>query len=342
MTRRAPIPETVTLQVPFRVVRRGGRKEMHLPAGAAQQRMQRHVLPGGQQRPHPLFRLPRQRHQRRAEEIDLAVGDGADDEAGGEIAAQAQMLDQRRMLVHVHVLDQRQRRLHASVTHDPLGPRRAHQGKHQRRTFQGLPELDQKHVPAIRRQPRVGDQRLPQGRQVTVALGHAAVAERGDRSAAIGEQGRARLLVADLGNGRRQRHGNGRAAGNQHLRRLLADGHPVDQVGIGQEWRTSQHEGCHFRLVGSERRDHLDRRVMAHGQGLRHGLANLGGRIVEQQRQRGFRRAAILERKSGPDIGMGKGARRCRPLRDPRGVYPFQEMRNDRHAHATLPNPGRR
>ena len=38
MTRRAPIPETVTLQVPFRVVRRGGRKEMHLPAGAAQQR----------------------------------------------------------------------------------------------------------------------------------------------------------------------------------------------------------------------------------------------------------------------------------------------------------------
>ena len=38
MTRRAPIPETVTLHVPFRVVKRGGRKEMRLPDGAAQPR----------------------------------------------------------------------------------------------------------------------------------------------------------------------------------------------------------------------------------------------------------------------------------------------------------------
>jgi hypothetical protein len=38
MTRSAPIPETVTLHVPFRVVKRGGRKEMQLPDGAAQPR----------------------------------------------------------------------------------------------------------------------------------------------------------------------------------------------------------------------------------------------------------------------------------------------------------------
>ena len=38
MTRGTPIPETVTLHVPFRVVKRGGRKEMQLPAGAAQLR----------------------------------------------------------------------------------------------------------------------------------------------------------------------------------------------------------------------------------------------------------------------------------------------------------------
>ena len=35
MTRGTPIPETVTLHVPFRVVKRGGRKEMQLPDGAA-------------------------------------------------------------------------------------------------------------------------------------------------------------------------------------------------------------------------------------------------------------------------------------------------------------------
>ena len=35
MTRGAPVPETVTLHVPFRIVKRGGRKEMQLPEGAA-------------------------------------------------------------------------------------------------------------------------------------------------------------------------------------------------------------------------------------------------------------------------------------------------------------------
>ena len=38
MTRGAPIQGTVTLHVPFRIVRRGGRKEMQLPEGASQTR----------------------------------------------------------------------------------------------------------------------------------------------------------------------------------------------------------------------------------------------------------------------------------------------------------------
>ena len=38
MTRARPIPDTVTLHVPFRVVKHGGRKEMQLPEGAAQPR----------------------------------------------------------------------------------------------------------------------------------------------------------------------------------------------------------------------------------------------------------------------------------------------------------------
>jgi AraC-like DNA-binding protein len=36
MSRGAPVPEAVTLHVPFRVVKRGGRKEMQLPDSAAQ------------------------------------------------------------------------------------------------------------------------------------------------------------------------------------------------------------------------------------------------------------------------------------------------------------------
>ena len=38
MNRSTPIPETVTLHVPFRIVKRGGRKEMQMPEGAAQPR----------------------------------------------------------------------------------------------------------------------------------------------------------------------------------------------------------------------------------------------------------------------------------------------------------------
>lgn len=36
MNRSTPIPETVTLHVPFRIVKRGGRKEMQLPESATQ------------------------------------------------------------------------------------------------------------------------------------------------------------------------------------------------------------------------------------------------------------------------------------------------------------------
>ena len=38
MNRSTPIPETVTLHVPFRIVKRGGRKEMQLPHGSTQPR----------------------------------------------------------------------------------------------------------------------------------------------------------------------------------------------------------------------------------------------------------------------------------------------------------------
>ena len=35
MTRATAVPETVTIHIPFRVVKRGGRKEMQLPNGAS-------------------------------------------------------------------------------------------------------------------------------------------------------------------------------------------------------------------------------------------------------------------------------------------------------------------
>lgn len=44
MTREPPIPETMTLHVPFRIVKRGGRKEMQLPHGVRPDRRMDNTL----------------------------------------------------------------------------------------------------------------------------------------------------------------------------------------------------------------------------------------------------------------------------------------------------------
>ncbi|MFC7706124.1 hypothetical protein ACFQXB_18235 [Plastorhodobacter daqingensis] len=44
MSRGSPIPETVTLHVPFLVVKRGGRKEMQLPEGGTYSRRSDNTL----------------------------------------------------------------------------------------------------------------------------------------------------------------------------------------------------------------------------------------------------------------------------------------------------------
>lgn len=44
MNRAKPAPETVTVHVPFRLVKRGGRKEMQLPEGASSHRKMDNTL----------------------------------------------------------------------------------------------------------------------------------------------------------------------------------------------------------------------------------------------------------------------------------------------------------
>jgi len=44
MTRAKPMPETVTVHIPFRLVKRGGRKEIQLPDGESAQRKMDNTL----------------------------------------------------------------------------------------------------------------------------------------------------------------------------------------------------------------------------------------------------------------------------------------------------------
>jgi len=58
MTRGTLTPETVTLHVPFRVEKRGGRKEMQLPEGAAQPRRTKSTLVNALARNFRWKRMP--------------------------------------------------------------------------------------------------------------------------------------------------------------------------------------------------------------------------------------------------------------------------------------------
>jgi hypothetical protein len=44
MTRAKPVPESVTVHIPFRLVKRGGRKEMQMPDGASSRRKMDNTL----------------------------------------------------------------------------------------------------------------------------------------------------------------------------------------------------------------------------------------------------------------------------------------------------------
>lgn len=57
MTRGGPIPKTVTIHVPFRVVKRGGRKEMQLPDSVKQPRQTDSTLVKALARAHRWQRM---------------------------------------------------------------------------------------------------------------------------------------------------------------------------------------------------------------------------------------------------------------------------------------------
>src|SRR5690606_571168 len=103
-------------------------------------------------RSDPLFRLAGQRHQNRTEEIDLAVGKDAHDEARGQVSAQAQMFDERTMFFGSSAFDELYRRLDADLAHQPLRAFGPHQRHYKRRSLQRLAELDTEHMTAHGRQ----------------------------------------------------------------------------------------------------------------------------------------------------------------------------------------------
>ena len=304
--------------------------------GLAEHGRQRDVAARRKQRSHALLGLSCQRDQHRAEEVDLAMRDRADDEARRQVAAHPEMRDQRGMILRARAVDQRQRSLHAGVLEQALGAGCSHQRDDQRRALQRLAELDQQHVAAVGRQPPVGDQRLAQRRDMAVALGHAAEA---DSDAIVGP------VIGDQRRGRRPPRRprrspptvpstrTGRSAMSFCIAFAPDATRSIRSASVSSGERASTTDATSGWSAASAL-------TICSGawwlqrQRFGHRLAHFCRGVVEQQRQCGFRRAAILERQVVLDIGARERSGGGRPLVHPCRMDPFQEMRDDHQSLA--------
>ena len=164
-------------------------------------------------------------------------------------------------------------------------------------------------MPAVRRQPRVADQRLAHKRQMAVPFGHPAKAQRCNVGAAVGEKRHAGFRFADFGDRRRKlrMETTGRSAISFCVAFWPTATRSIRSASREQR-RARQAPGGDFRLVGRQRIDDLERRVMAERQRLGERQPHFRRGVVEQQRQRRFGRAAVLEREVGVDIGARQRA----------------------------------
>ena len=189
-------------------------------------------------------------------------------------------------------------------------------------------------MPAVGGKPPIAEKQVAELAVAAMAFGDAAEAHRGDGRAAVADEFGTGLGGADLGDRRGNGNGKLRAHRHQRLDRGVADGDPIDQIDVGQQWRAREHHRGDFRLVGGERGDDLHRRVAAHRQRLGHGEPDLRGRIVEKQRQGGVGRAKIVEVELSVDIGPGQCACSGSPFAHTGRLHPLQEML-DNHATRT-------
>ena len=280
------------------------------------------------QRADARGRQVRQFGQRLLEEVDVAGEQGAQHQAGGELAGLAQMADQRRHLTS-EVGREVDGRLLAGFLRDALGPVLVHPVARDHEARERLGQLDHQRVSGRGRQVGPGEQRLADRREMAEALrrcGRARIARcrRWDSRSASGRpppirprRARPRPSAA-ASRAARSRSASVRRRPRRNRpdrSRAAAASAPARRSDV----RLIVDQRVHHGRPAHRRSRRARRRAQAH---QRRG-------IVEQQDHRAFGGGAIIRREIGVEIGAGQCAGRFRALGGFRGTDPLQELTNN-------------
>ena len=267
--------------------------------------------------------------ERFLEQSDIAGEQRAQYEAGGELAAFAQVPDQRADLAVGRDGGERNGRLLAGLLGNTLGPALVKPCARRDEARKRLGEF-RNQLMACRRRHVIADQHgLADGWQMAKARDDAVEREWRNLGLWVFDQHKAGFGDSDFGDRSRHRARKTGPVGDRGL-----DGRPsgrdrVDQIGVEKQRRVLQHPACDLGLVGGKAQNDRRRRALAEGKRAGKLSAHQRGRIIEQHNERPLGRSAVV----GGEIGIEEGARqlagRIGALTGRRVPYPLQELTND-------------
>ena len=192
-----------------------------------------------------------------------------------------------------------------------------------------LRELGHQRLPDMRRQVLELEQGLADRREMAEAFDDAF--DREDRKVGIVvlDQRQAGLGRADLGNRRRDRARQVRAARDCRLHGAGAGRDMIDKIGVEQKRRAFEHDAGDLAVVGGERMDDGGRRQFAVGQRFGQRMAHQGRRIVEQHDHGALAGGAIVLAHVRIKVGPRQGRCRIGALGGRSGAHPLKKLTYD-------------
>ena len=125
----------------------------------------------------------------------------------------------------------------------------------------------------------------------------------------VGERDR-RLAPTDFRQRRRDCRWQARSSGDGALGGGVASHSEINQFGLGQQRRPTEHHCGDVGLIGCERQHNLARRLERSGERLGERAARQSRWVVEHRREAQLRLGAFVGRQIGVKVGPSQGARR--------------------------------
>ncbi len=246
--------------------------------------------------------------QRLFEQPDIAGEQRPQHEAGGELAGLAQVPHKWRDSLPAAGGGDGDGRLVGGLADDALGPILGQPGAIGDEGGERGGELHHQGLAGAGREVIAREERLADIRILAEALDDPVDGEGGNIDRVEGDDGKAGLDAANLGNGGGHRRRHMVTAGDGILDERRARADEIDQFRIEQQRRLARHDGGDLRLVLQKADDDRVRRVLERRQRVSEGPPHQRRGIVEKRDHRGFRRSPVV----GGEVGMEIGARESR------------------------------